>query len=446
MLAVKISERRTKVMVALLLVVCTVGARAPGLLGDALWQDEVGTERVLVMPTPRGAVSQILRRESTPPVFYLAEWAPNRVLSGRTSDLTRIRILRSLPLAFSAATTVLTFLLAAELLSLWGAAVVGLIVSLASQLLIHGAELRSYSLLALCCVALATALSRARDPTSAPRLAAVTVAVVIGSLTHYFFLLTVAGSLLWLLIERRIWGRICFALVVGLIPIAAWSPLWLRQYRNGTCGTSPRFTLGRVDEVVSSLFVPQSLTGAFGGVASVALLGVVIVTAGRLLLRRGEQRLIGLLVLVPLFTSAVVSALGPRIFNARNLIGVAPFAAIAVVAGLESVPSVRLRRMLISAVAMVVVLVSSVGQASLGRTPYDSIASEMVAQGTFRGEPVVWFGRFGGFVVVGRYLAHQGPSSPCDCDAGKHDLPRRFSGRVGAGGACRARSKPLRDP
>src|SRR5205823_6057800 len=121
-------RRGSFMAIAVVLVVCTVGARLPSLVSDPLWQDEVGTERVIAQPTAQDAIARVIHRESTPPAFYLTAWASERVGSGDSHKPNHVRALRVLPLLFSAATTFLTFCLATDLLSLWGAALAGVLV------------------------------------------------------------------------------------------------------------------------------------------------------------------------------------------------------------------------------------------------------------------------------------------------------------------------------
>jgi hypothetical protein len=115
--------------------------------------------------------------------------------------------------------------------------------------------------------------------------------------------------------------------------------------------------------------------------------------------------LCGILVLVPfLVVTTLVSVTGERVFSSRNLIGVAPFAAIALAWGCVSLPW---RRASYAAGGLVVALVLAgfaYGEMSLGRTPYDRIADAMTAQGFRRSDPILWFGNWGGQVPVGWYL------------------------------------------
>jgi hypothetical protein len=411
--------RRSKVLaVGALLLVCTLGVRLPGALHDALWQDEVGTEHVIAQTTLGDALHAIVHRESTPPAFYLLARAADR-LAPSSTPASRVHTVRVLPLAFSLGCTALTFALALELLPLWGAALAGLLVSFGSILVVHGSELRSYPLLAFASVAFAITLENAAArPRSPARLALLSGAVALGSLTHYFFLFTLAAGVVWLLVSDRRRGtlvRVGAAVAVGLVPLAVWSPWWLRQYRNGIYGTAPRpFDLGRVLDLFPSLFAPQAIVNdtslvthsvlSLGALLPIAVTLVVLVPSA-LLLRSPKGRLCGILVLVPFVViTTMVAVTGERVFSSRNLIGITPFAAIAVAWGCVSLPWRRAEFAAGALVGAVVIAGYAYGEIDLGRTPYDRIAAALTAQGLHAGEPIVWYGSWGGHVPVGWYL------------------------------------------
>lgn len=399
--------------VCVLLLACTLGARLPGAVHDALWQDEVGTQRVISKPTLGAALDEIVRRESTPPAFYVIARAADRAAVGLTPD-SRARTVRAVSIAFGLGTTALTFALAWELLPLWAAALAGLLASFASVLVVHGSELRAYSLLALACAAFALLLQRAAARPSLRLLTLLSGVVALGSLTHYFFLFTFAAGVVWLLVSggrRLLLGRIGLALVVGLIPLAVWwSPFWLRQYEHGIYGTGRPFTLARFLDFLPSIFAPQPVVLDMGIVIHAGVTLTVLVPAV-LLLRRTEGRLCALFALGPfLGASALAWATEERIFNTRNLIGVAPFAAITLAWACASLPWRRLTVASGALVGTLVVAGFAYGESRLGRTPYDRIADELIGQGLRRDEPLLWLGRYHGIVAVGWYLTLDGPA------------------------------------
>ncbi len=239
------AQRSRRIAIVILLAACTLAARAPGALHDPLWQDEVGTVRVISQPSPRSALRQLVRQESTPPVFFLTEWGVDHGAAALESGVKPGPWLRATPLAFSIATTVLTFLFACELLPLWAATLAGLLVAFSGELVVHGAELRAYALLALAYVAFAFVLERAVAHPRRLTLALLGGVVAVGSLTHYFFVFALAAGVVWLLTsvrERPILLRVGAAIALGLVPLLLRSPYWHRQY---TTLTGERTSAGR---------------------------------------------------------------------------------------------------------------------------------------------------------------------------------------------------------
>ncbi|HMK11962.1 MAG TPA: glycosyltransferase family 39 protein, partial [Acidimicrobiales bacterium] len=388
------------------------------------------------------AITTIVHRESTPPAFYLLARTSDRVVTG-LKPASRARAVRALPLAFSVGCTLLTFLLACELLPLWGAALAGVLAAFATQLVVHGSELRSYPVLAFACVAFAVVLERAATRPSLTRLALLSITAAFASLTHYFFLFTFAAGVLWLLLSglpRTALARVGVALAIGLVPLAIWSPNWLRQYRNGIYGTAPRpFNLGRVLDLFPSLLAPQPFvtdtslvthTVTSIGAAMPVLVTLAVLVPGVLLLRHREGRLCGLLLVVPFaLVTVLVAVTGERVFSSRNLIGIVPFAAVALAWGCVALPWRRVSYAAGLLVGALVVAGFAYGQVSFGRTPYDRIAGAMIAQGFRPGEPIVWFGASGGSAPVGWYLTSHEPAD---------SWPRLVHARPRKTGACRA--------
>jgi hypothetical protein len=153
----------------------------------------------------------------------------------------------------------------------------------------------------------------------------------------------------------------------------------------------------------------------------------VLVSAALLLRGRAPERLCALCVLVPFLTvSAIVWVTGERVFNTRNQIGVAPFAAIALAWGCAALPWRWVSYTAGALVSVLLVAAFAYSQTELGRTPYDRIAGEVVAQGFRRDEPIVWFGGYGGLYPFAWYLTS---------DARANEWPRvRIS--VPTTGAC----------
>lgn len=407
------TRRSLRVWIGVLLLACTLGARLPAALHYALWQDEVGVEHVIAEPTVSSAVDRLVGHESTPPTFYLMARVVDRAVGG-LSITSRARAGRGLSLVFSLGCTALTFVLALEFLPLWGAALAGLLAGFGSELVIYGSELRSYSLFAFTCVAFALALSRAVAQPTFRRLAILVFAVALGSMSHYFFLFTFAAGVVWLPTasrDRAVLLRVGGALALGLVPLAVWSPNWLRQYRHGHYGTAPSFTFAHVVELLPSLFVPAQVVQRTPEVIPlVATLAVLAASLFLLLHRPGTGRLCALCVLVPFIVITVmVWITEKRVYSTRNLIGLTPFAGLALAWGCATL-SWRRVGYLVGAVAGLLVLAGFVySQVGLGRTPYNRIADDLVAQGFRNNEPVVWFGSYGGILPVAWYLTLDAP-------------------------------------
>jgi hypothetical protein len=401
------------VWIAVLLLACTLGARLPAALHYALWQDEVGVEHVVAEPTVSSAIDRLVAHESTPPTFYLMARVVDRAVSG-LNIVSRARVGRGLSLVFSLGCTALTFLLALEFLPLWGAALAGLLASFGSELVIYGSELRSYSLFAFTCVAFALALARAvREPTFR-RLAILAFAVALGSMSHYFFLFTFTAGVLWLLTiprDRSLLLRVGSALTLGLIPLAVWSPNWLHQFHQGHYQTAPSFTFVHVVELLPSLLVPAQAVQRTPEVIPIVATLAVLASALFLALRRpGTGRLCAFCVLVPFIVITVMIWITEkRVYSTRNLIGLTPFEGLALAWGCVALPWRRVG-WLAGAVAASSVLAGFVySQVGLGRTPFNRIADDLIAQGFRNNEPVVWFGQYGGILPVAWYLTLDEP-------------------------------------
>jgi hypothetical protein len=410
-----VTARSLRVWIGVLLVVCTVGARLPQALHYALWQDEVGVEHIVAQPTVGKAVDRLIAHESTPPTFYVLARVVDRASSG-LNLASRARVGRGLSIAFSLGCTAFVLLMALELMPLWAAALAGLLASFASALVIHGAELRAYSLFAFTCIAFAFALAKAVEQPVFRRLALLAGAVALGTMSHYFFLFTFGAGVLWLLTatrERTALLRVGGALAVGLIPFVVWSPDFLRQFHNGHYGTAPRFSFAHVVELLPSLLVPVQLVQKTPEVVSIVATLAVLAAALFLLVRRpGAGRLCAVCLLLPFVVIAVmVWITEKRVYNIRNQIGLAPFAAIALLWGCAALPWRRVGH-LAGAVAAALVLAGFVySQVDLGRTPYDHIADDLIAQGFQHNEPVLWFGSYAGVLPAAWYLTLDKPSN-----------------------------------
>jgi hypothetical protein len=420
-------------LVAAALVACTVGARAP-LLDYAFWQDEIATARVIQQPTARAVKAQIVLRESTPPAYYVTAWVAARLGEHFRPEPTPGKWLRLLSLVFAVGTTLVTFGLALRLLPLWAAALSGLLVSLSSELVFQGAQLRAYSMLAFASVAFALVLLRAVERPRTLRLAAVAAVVCVGSLTHYFFLLTVAAGVTWIASCARARAAalsLYGAVAVGLLGLVAWLPSWLNQYRRGGYSTNLPITPHRFAEVVGTLFSAQPLVTDAGTAGRGAIVALVLGSSAALLLHPREGRLFALLVLVPLAATAAVAAAGPLVLNTRNLVSVAPFAAIAIAWACTAVPWRPAGWVAATCIAALIAGSYGATESMTRRLPYETVARQLTSQGLTRGEPIVWFGSWGSHIPVGWYAVQPGVSAPSSSGLVVAD-PAGFHGRCPA--------------
>jgi hypothetical protein len=368
-------------------------ARLPGFLRDALWQDEVAAARVISEPSLVGMLRHVAGVEATPPFWYALGWLAHTF--GLSPESFRIVSVLS-----GALLAGLVVILARRALPLWASVVAGLLVAFGWQFVMHGHELRAYELFALATVVLALLLLKQLSaPAGRGRDLALVVCVALGSLTNYFFLLTLGAVLLWIWTEpalRATRRRLTCLVAIGLVPLALWSPVLVHQYLAQRFAWIGPFNLRRMLDAFWLLFAEHLPTTA--GVRDlVPPLALVAVIAGSIVLFRSSPagRLVALLALVPFAVESLAWMAGARVFDPRNLIGAAPFAAVALAALAARLP----RRLGYVAAAAVVsaVAVGSIQAEATPTTPYDRIASQLVAEGWTPSDPVVVFGNFFSF-------------------------------------------------
>jgi len=353
--------------------------RLDGAIHFAFWQDEVASARAIAQSTPVGVAHQVARTEATPPLWYWLGWLVHSV----GVPMHDVRIVSALAGALLAGAVVVY---ARTLVPLWAAALAGVAVSLGYQLVFHGRELRAYELHALLSVLLAIAAARRRP-------VVLGLVVAAGALTNYFFLLSVAAVLLWLWTSAHARARrrpLTVAVLAGLVPFAAWIPVLAFQYRHHRASFIGAFRGHDVLTEYWSLFS----RGQHGTAAAIALL-VVILAGSAVLAISDLGRLCAFLAVVPYVIAAAIWLAGPRIFDVRNLIGVAPFAAIAVVALLALLP--RPAGLAAGAAALALLVVGYVADNRRGPIPYDRIAASLSAAGWTAADPIVVHGDFFSF-------------------------------------------------
>ena len=356
--------------------------RIPGALHDALWQDEVASARVISEAGPLGVIHQIARTESTPPLWYALGWIAHRAGAG-------VQDVRFLSVAAGMALAAAVVVCARRLVPLPAATVAGVAVALGYQFVFHGRELRAYELAALLTVVLAVAAERfAAEPTRG-RAAQLACAVAVGTLTHYFLVLSVVAVGIWVatmpgVVRRR--GAV--ALAAGLFPLALWTPIALRQYDQHRFSFIGPFSMHGAVTTYWLLFArAQPRTGVLHIAAPVALLLAVV--AGAALLARASVlgRLWALLAVTPVALGLAVWLAGVRIYDVRNLIAAGPFAAVAVVALVARLP--RSTAAVACAGLCCLLVLGYVRSDRVTPVAYDRIAQALVAEGWQQGDPIV---------------------------------------------------------
>lgn len=358
--------------------------RLPGL-GQALWQDEVASARILREPTVGAMLARVARTESTPPLWYALGW----LLHAAGVAIPDVRVLSVVAGALAAG---LVVLLARAFLPLPVAALAGVLVAVGAELVQHGSELRAYELLLLLAVVFARCLLAELRAPSRRRELALGAAVAAGGLTHYFFAFTVLAALTWLWVDgaaRAVRRRATVAIVAGALVAAAWAPVMLGQYHRDRFWWIPGFRSAIAAGVPLRLFVVAYVGAPPALPLGLAALALVALGAWRLR-GSGEGRLVGALALGPLALAALVWLAGVRIFALRNLIEIAPFVAIAVAAVLTLLP----RRAAVAIAAACAVAAPIVWRQQDTTPPYQTIAGALVRLGWQPSAPVAVYGNF----------------------------------------------------
>ena len=385
-------------------------------IGDALSQDEVASARILRSATLGSMLGRVARTESTPPLWYALGWATHHA----GLSIAGVRVLSAL---FAALLAIAVVALAREVLPLRFAGTAGLLVAVGAQFAWHGHELRAYELFALLTALLALALMRSLRAPGRRSDVYLGLVVAAGLLTHYFFVFTVAAALCWLWLEpeaRTMRRRSTVAIGAGAALCSPWLPFFYEQFTRNRFWWIGPFRLSEAVGAPFRLFTPLVTHGIAGRLAPPAFLALTVCGAVVLARRSPAGRLCALLALGPLVLASAAWAAGFRIFAVRNLIGIGPFAAVAVVGAVSLLP----RR------AGALVLAGAVAAGVAGFTidqgtpapPYNLLARALVREGWHPRDPVAVFGDF--FDVrapLEWYLPHQpvlavsrGDGRPCE--------------------------------
>ena len=348
-------------------------ANVPRAVAYSFWQDEVGAARVITDPGPISMLRRVVATENHPPGFYALGWVLDRIGVPVVWDRT-ISVLAAMALS------ALVVVYASRLVPLWGAAFAGLVTALGWQFWRHGWELRPYAVFALACMLFVLALAWAAERPTSGRLALLAAAVAAGTMTHFFFLFTLGAGLIWLVLRKEDTRRLLVAIAIGLLPLVAWLPAFYKQFeRRGI--RNPDFSLRSTLESYGALFVRGDVNLVF------ALLVLCLVLAGSIRLGRASEagRLCALAATVPVLAASLVWLAGPDIYIVKNLLGAAPFAAVAIAAALAAPP--RPVALAVTSAAALLVLASYADTRGRIVPDYDLVAAALVDEGWPEGDP-----------------------------------------------------------
>lgn len=376
---------RADAAVAAALGVASLAVTVPRALGYALWQDEVGAARPMVNGSFDGMLHAVASVENHPPGYYALGWLVHQAGVPVVWE-------RAVSVAATALLASLVYLTARRLMSVLPAALAGLAIVLGWQFEKHGWELRPYALFALANVAAVLALRRAALRPTLRRCSVLAAAVATAALLHDYFVLTAAAGALWLFVSPvvRARRRVLASIAAGYLPLLLWAPGVLDQYRHRRYATLPGFDGRSIVDLYADLLERHVVPGARGLALSLAVLVLVLYGAARLWRDPGLGRLCALAATVPVAAASVLWALGPHVFAPRALIGVLPFAAIAIAA---AVAAPRPPFALAAAPAAALLLAAGYARADGRIVPdYDRVAAALVAEGWHEEDPIVLFG------------------------------------------------------
>jgi Dolichyl-phosphate-mannose-protein mannosyltransferase len=362
--------------------------RLPGVVGQALSQDEVASARILHEPSLAAMLARVARTESTPPLWYTLAWLVHRI----GVPLTDVRLLSVLAGCGLAAAVVA----AGRCVLTDGAALLaGLLVAVGNEFVVHGHELRAYELLAfLSAVFLWLLLHEATAP-SRVNATGLGVVVAAGGLTHYFFAPVALAALIWVALDpaaRACRRAVLIAIAAGGAVAAAWAPVMLVQYHRDRFWWIGPFDLRQVVAAPLRLFTLVWADTPPGLALSVASLAVLAVGC-RALTRSGRAgRLVVALAVGPLAIAASLWAAGVHVFALRNMIELGPPVALVVGAFVARVAE---RAGVAAAIVVAgIVLVLPFGEAAGSVPPFGGIAHALVAEGWRPSDPLAVFGNF----------------------------------------------------
>lgn len=376
-----VSPRLQTALVALAAAAVSAAVNIPRAVETSFWQDEVGSARVITVSGPFSMLRALVGTENHPPAFYSLSWILDRIGVPVAWD-------RAISVLAAMAVSALVVIYARRMMPLWGAGLAGLVTGLGWQFWRHGWELRPYSLFALTCVLYVLALEHAADQPTRRRLVLLASAVAAGAMTHYFFLFSLFGGVLWVYLDRARLDlrRLYLAMGLGLAPLVVWLPAFYKQFNGGGFQTNPDFSLRSALETYAALLV----RGDVGLLLGLGVLALVLLGAARLWRLSDGGRLCALSAVVPVALASIVWLAGPDIYTVKNLIGAAPFAAVAIAAAVTA--PARPLALAATAAAAVLIVAGYVDKRGRIIPDYDLVAAALVQEGWTERDPILVFG------------------------------------------------------
>ncbi len=381
------ADPRLTLVVAAIATALSFAVNVREALQNPFWTDEVASARVVTTPTTGAAITLITHRESTPPGWYALAWALHRagisIMSVRVTSAVCVALLAGL-----------VVIVAGRLMPLYAASVAGALVVFGTQFVFHGRELRAYALFALICMVFMIALVGAVNRPGAITLLMLSCSVAIGALTHYFFLAAVLVGLVWLTIidrPRPVRLRALAAMLAGLLFLAAWWPHMTQQITNDRYAGVGQFSLRELGHVYWRFYAAGLPGPAWLGVG-IMITSYLVVISGAVILWRisDEGRLVAMLAGGSVLLATLAGLVGVEVFDVRNLLGSAPFAAICLAAVVARIP-----RPFAYPTAAIVAGLAIFGYAHTSHAspaPFDRIATALLAESWHPGQPIAAIG------------------------------------------------------
>jgi hypothetical protein len=205
-------------------------------------------------------------------------------------------------------------------------------------------------------------------------------------------------------------------LLAGFLPVLVWLPGFVQQVENDRYSWVASFEALDAAAVYSTFFwnaeelyveAQDVSIPALSAVGRLVIIALILAGAAFLWRRGGAARLAALLATVPVALAALLWLSGGSIFTTRNLVCVAPFAAIAFAAFVARLA--RPAAIAGAAVALGLLGLGLVQERTLRPPPYDEYADALVAVGWTPTDPVYFRGGAHRLSYLGNEYALRSP-------------------------------------